>query len=208
MDVIIPTKLIEKKSIEKIKSKLEHDFKTKSNIIVYQHPIETINEEFKKYCIENKNVIRESKILISLPISYVQQNIESIQDLIKSFIKSLNGLGFNLNEKIELIPNTDIDKALQNKISKSFDQTDESDIYITIFKISELIEKSTLNRSTLEMALGLIAVPLGVIVFYLGIVKYNTPPAFGTSLLMIGGGAILLYIGMANRKYQKWLKDN
>ncbi len=185
----------------------QSSFETNS-IIIYQHPIEAINEKFRSYCDNNKNSIKKSKILISLPISYVEQNNKSFQDSIKTFIQSLNDLGFNLEEKIQLIPNAEINKALQTRISESFIQTDEPDVYLTFFKISELIERSSLYKSRIEMILGLIAVPLGVIVFYLGVVKYNTPPAFGSSLLMIGGGPILFYIGLKNRKYQKWLKND
>ena len=111
-------------------------------------------------------------------------------------------------QAIQLIPNAEINKALQTRISESFIQTNEPDVYLTFFKISELIERSSLYKSRIEIILGLIAVPLGVIVFYLGVVKFNTPPAFGSSLLMISGGPILFYIGLKNRKYQKWLKND
>lgn len=206
--MLVPTRLIDKKSVENTESELKKGGIETDGLIVYQHPIDAVNEKFRIYCNNNKDSIKKSKILISLPISYVEQNNNSFLDSINTFIKSLNDLGFDLEEKIKLIPNVEINKALQTRISESFVQTNEPDIYLTFFKISELIERSSLYKSRIEIILGLVAVPLGVIVFYLGIVKYSTPPAFGSSLLMIGGGPILFYIGLKNRKYQKWLKND
>ena len=121
MDFIIPTRLINQKSIDKIwKDRytwLQDDPGNQTSpILVYQHPLDKIDVKFEEYCFNNSDLIKKSRILISLPISYIEQNCNAIDGLLKAFITSLNDIGFQLNGEVKLIYNRDIDKKLQHQV--------------------------------------------------------------------------------------------
>lgn len=66
---------------------------------------------------------------------------------------------------------------------------------------------ATVLKANVSILTGILAIPLGMLIFYLGIVAYNTPPAFGIALAMIAGGPILTYMGYRSRQYLQWLKS-
>ena len=150
-------------------------------------------------------LIKKSRILISLPISYIEQNCNAIDGLLKAFITSLNEIGFQLNGEVKLIYNRDIDKKLQHQVDDLFVSTAEPSIFLTFFKISEFIQSSSKAKAMIEILCGLIAIPLCLLLFYYGILRVDTPRVFGIAFSMIGCAPIILYFGIVNYRYQKWL---
>ncbi len=207
MELIIPTELTDSRSIERIGKDPDIPCGCDRPVVVYQHPLDTVNGGFERYCLENPDTVRGSKVLISLPTSYVEQEITALDESMERFVNTLNGLGFELEGKVGLIRNADVDKAFQRDIADLFDDPGEPDVYLTFFRISEFVQKSTLRKATAEILLGTVSIPVCLALFRLGILDWNTPRVFGIAFAMIGFAPLLLYHGAVNRKYQRWLRN-
>ncbi|WP_400207766.1 hypothetical protein [Candidatus Methanomassiliicoccus intestinalis] len=192
----------------------------KSAFIVYQYPLDHLNEDFLSFCKLNKELTKRAVLVINLPTPYVEElGAEHFSELVSQLRRSLQAEDFfDFESETTMIFNTLVDKQLQNECAGCLGialapsltrQVWKNSHCLLIFSpVSELFEHMSSFKANLSITAGLIAVPLGALTFYAGVVIYNVPTAFGTACAMIGGGPLLAYIGLRSRKYPRWLKTS
>ena len=188
-------------------------------VLVYQHPLNSINKQFVQFCDSNPSLVKESILVIDIPMPYAKKfDMESLSDQINNFRNTMiSDYNYNADNAAAILINETVGKQTQMDYAKNLGYAPKQSItegiehgfrlFVMFSHVSEMYGNMTMLKANCSIIAGTFAIPLGLLIFYLGIVLYNTPPAFGAALTMIGGGPILAYVGVKNRRYLQWLKN-
>jgi len=182
-------------------------------ILFYQYEVCPIRKEFVEFCERNRGSLKDASLIIDIPTTILEDGIEEtltgLTELI-GYFDSLNSSGMSAR-----LVNTNCTKENKQKkyatdlgigYESVFDKKILTDapVIVTIFTPSNFDLEISKKRATAYMIGGVLAVPLGIMLFVIGVVLTNSPPAAGAAFTLVSGGPILYYMAYRSKKFTEW----
>ena len=185
-------------------------------ILVYQYPLSPMNGDFIEFYEENKEALMHARLVIDLPASLIEDNASGIPKELEGLIDRIGRTDITV-ESVALVNTNCTTEQKQKRYADSlgigyksiFDGRTIADnpAVVTIFTPSAFDMKISRRRACLYMIAGVCAVPLGVILFYFGLVVLHNSRLTGASFSLVGGGPLLLYMAYRSKKFAEWRGD-
>ena len=180
-------------------------------ILVYQYALSPIRKEFREFCEKNRDALKGAQLVVDIPTSILENDAGEAQKGLMELISYFDTAG-TAGGSVALFNTNCTTEQKQKKFAESlgigyegtFDWKIAADrpVIVTAFVPSVIDMKVSKLRATLYIAAGVCAIPLGVIMFYVGTMFYTR--LIGLSFFVIGGGFLYVYMAYQSRKMAEW----